>query len=48
LSKVITPPVPLPDIIDKCKERIREYPVDTVEYRKIKHQIEMLENELSK
>lgn len=48
MSKAITPPVPLPDILEKCKERIRDYPVECNQHGKIKEQIQQLEKEIEK
>ena len=47
-SKQVTAPINLQKVLDSCKERIKDYPVETVEYRKIKQQIETIEKELRK
>lgn len=44
--KTVTPPVNIVDVLDKCNERIIDYPVECREYTKIKQQIETLESEI--
>jgi hypothetical protein len=46
-AKTVVPPVNLVDVLAKCKERIRDYPVDSVQYHKIKEQIAELENKIN-
>lgn len=45
--KTAVPPVNLVDVLDKCKEAIKQYPVECREHAKIKQHIDDLERMLN-
>lgn len=47
-AKTLVPPADLLFVLKRCKERIKDYPVDCVQYHKIKEQIKTLESEIEK
>jgi hypothetical protein len=47
-QKEVVPPVDLEKVLSMCRERIKPYPMDCVQYKRIKEQIEYLENIIAK
>lgn len=47
-KKEVVPPVDLEKVLSMCRERIKPYPMDCVQYKRIKEQIEYLENIIAK
>jgi len=45
-AKTVNPPVDKVKLLSRCKELIKDYPSDCVEFDKIKKQIEQLESEV--
>ena len=45
-QKVIHAPVDMQNLVTLCKNIIKDYPVDCVQFLRIKEQIELLESEL--
>ncbi len=47
-QKEVVPPVDLEKVLSMCHERIKPYPIDCTQYKRIKEQIEYLENIIAK